>query len=279
MAITVHIPSPPLTSYINYVWYCDGPVLYPRLKMLPMPSLHLMVSFGDPFMVYEAGGRPFATCAESWAVGLWNAHHIMDWPPDMRILTVSFKPGGAYPFLRLSLSELHNQIVPLDAIWGRFAAEIRERLYAAPTLQARFALLDRLLLARLQEEPRGLDAVRYAVAEIARNHGAVPIRALSDHIGISQKHLNAQFKRLVGATPKELARIYRFKHVLYSIDPSQPVDWTHLAFQFRYYDQSHFNKDFEAFTGDNPTEYLRLVRRQHIENPQMARYPQHLPAG
>jgi methylphosphotriester-DNA--protein-cysteine methyltransferase len=121
--------------------------------------------------------------------------------------------------------------------------------------------------------------VQYAVGEIARNHGALSIRALSDQIGISQKHLDTQFKRLVGATPKELARIYRFTHLLYSIDPLQPVDWTHVAFRFGYYDQSHLNKDFEAFTGHNPTGYLRLLRELHVVNPAIAPYPQHLPAG
>ena len=144
---------------------------------------------------------------------------------------MSFKPGGAYPFLKLPLSELHNQIVPLDALWGRCADEIRERLYAEPTIQARFALLERLLLARLCEAPHGLNIVQAAVAVIARQHGALSIRALCEQIGISQKHLITQFKRMVGGTPKELARLDRFKHILQSIEPAKPVDWSMIAHQ------------------------------------------------
>jgi len=70
------------------------------------------------------------------------------------------------------------------------------------------------------------------------------IRALSDQMGLSQNHLGTQFKRLVGGTPKELARLTRFEWTLRSIDPTQPVDWTRVAHQSHYYDQSHFNKDF-----------------------------------
>jgi AraC-like DNA-binding protein len=190
---------------------------------------------------------------------------------------VSFKPGGAYPFLQLPLSELHNQVVPLDALWGHWAAEIRERMYAAQTIEARFALLEQYLLGRLSEAPHGLNAVQYALAQIARWCGALSIRALSDQMGISQNHLGTQFKRLVGGTPKELARLYRFEHVLRSIDPTQPVDWTRAAYESHYYDQSHFNKDFLEFTGHNPTEYLRLRRRVHDENPQRAEYLRLLP--
>jgi len=280
MPVTIHIPASPLDAYIRCFWYCDDPAPYARMKMLPTPSLHLMVNFGDPFRLYEADhAQPFATCSESWTVGLWNTYHIMEWPLDMQVLNVSFKPGGAYPFLQLPLAELHNHIVSLDALWGNLAAEIREWLSTAPTTPARFALLEQLLLARLREAPHGLNVVRHAVAAIAQNRGALSIRELSDEIGISQKHLITHFKQLVGATPKELARIYRFKYILHSIDPVQPVDWSQVAYQSRYYDQSHFTKDFESFTGQNPTDYMRLLRQIHLENPAHAQYRQHLPTG
>ena len=182
--------------------------------------------------------------------------------------------------MQLPLSELNNQVVPLDAIWRNYAAEMRERLYAAPTIQAGFDLLERLLLARLCEPPHGLEVVQYAIAEIARHHEALSIQALSDQIGISQNHLGTLFKRLVGIPPKKLTRFYRFGHVLRSIDPVQPVDWTRIAHESGFYDQSHFNKDFVAFTGLNPSEYVQLRRRVEAENPDYPRVlPLNLPIG
>jgi len=267
MIYTRHIPSPPLNSYISDLYYIDGPPAYSRLKVLPFPSSHLMVNLGDAFQVYEPEqAQPFAICTESWGVGLWSKYHIVEWPRNVQFFGVHFKPDGLYPFLRLPLSELHNQVVSLDAIWGHYAAEIRERLYAAPTIQAGFALFEQLLLARLSEAPHGLDVVQYAVAEIARSHGGLAIRALSDQIGISQNHLGTHFKRIVGVAPKELARFYRFAQVLHSIDPAQPVDWTQIAHQCGFYDQSHFNKNFVEFSGHSPSDYLRLRRRLHAEN-------------
>jgi AraC-like DNA-binding protein len=243
-----------------------------------MPSLHLMINFGDSYNVYEPNHiGPLVTCAESWSVGLWNSYHLMDWPQNMQLLSVSFKPGGAYPFLQLPLSELHNQIISLDTIWGRWAAEIRERLYGAPTIQARFALLEQLLLGRLCDGPHGLKAVQYAVAEISRHCGTLSIRTLSDQMGISQKHLITQFKQWAGGTPKELARIYRFRDVLFGLDATQAPRWGQVAYQHGYYDQAHFNQDFAAFTGHSPTEYWQLLRQVHNENPQLG--PKHVPTG
>src|SRR5690348_5720503 len=142
MAYTSYIPSSPLNSYIDDFYYLDGVAPYHCVKIFPMPSLHLMINFGEPFRVYKSNqAETFATCSESWSVGLWSDYHIVEWPSNVRFYGIHFKPAGAYPFLCLPLSELHNQVVSLDSIWGCAATEVRERLYAAPTAQAGFALL------------------------------------------------------------------------------------------------------------------------------------------
>jgi len=273
-----YIPSPPLNAYIDDLYYLDGPAPYPRQKVLPVASSNLMINLGYPFDVYAPDqAEPFVTCTDSWWVGIWTTYHNVDWPPDVQFYGVHFKPGGAYPFLQLPLSEMNGQVVPLDVLWGNFASEIRERLHAAPTIQAGFVLLEQLLLARLKEAPHGLHVVQSAIAEIARRHGGLSIRGLSDRIGISQNHLGTQFKRLVGIPPKEVARFYRFAKVLRALDAAPLVDLTSIAHQSRFYDQSHFNKDFAAFTGHNPSEYVRLRHRVLIEKPEHARVLSNLP--
>jgi AraC-like DNA-binding protein len=252
----------------------------PREKVLPLPRLDLKINFGGGFQVYDADQiEPFTTLTESWVLGLWTKSHIVDWPEDLQYVGVNFKPGGAYPFLGLRLSELQNQIVSLDAIWGKFAAELRERLHAAPTIRARFILLEQFLLAHLCETSQGLKIVQCAVAEIARHHGALSIRELSDGMWMSEKHLIEQFKQMVGCTPKELGRLYRFGDILASIDPTQPVDWTLVAHQFYFHDQSHFIRDFREFSGHTPTDYWRLLRQMHAENPDRTQHRRLLPIG
>lgn len=280
MAYFFHLPAPPLNFYINRFYYLNDSASLPREKILPLPAIDLKINFGGVFQVYDTDHSGlFTTLTESWALGLWSTYHIVGWPLDLQYVGVSFKAGGAYRFLGLPLSELQNQVVSLDAIWGTFAAELRERLYAAPTIQARFALLEQFLLARLCEAPHGLKAVQYAVGEIARYHGALSIRELSNRMGLSQKHLITQFRQMVGCTPKELARLYRFAQVLEGIDPTQPVDWTLVAHQFCYYDQSHFIRDFRGFTGHTPTDYLRLRRQMHAEKPDRTQHLRLLPIG
>ena len=142
MMYTSYIPSPPLNAYIDDLYYLDGTAPHSRLKTFPLPSLHLMVNFGPAFSVSTSDqAQPFATCTQSWWVGMFNTSHIVNWPSSVQFFGIHFKPGGAAPFLHLPLSELHNQVVALDALWGYFATELREQLKAFARLSRFFSVL------------------------------------------------------------------------------------------------------------------------------------------
>lgn len=273
-----HVPSSPLNAYIDYFFYLDGSMIYPREKSLPVPSAVLIINFGGAVQVSSVSqSQTGSTWAESWWMGTSSKYHVVDWPTHVHQIGVAFKPAGAYPFLGLPLSELHNQYVSLDTIWRGYSSEIRERLYAAPSLTSKFVLLEQVLLARLGESSPVYKTVRYAVGKIAEVDGILSIHRLSDDIGISQNHLLTQFKQMVGLSPKDLAKQYRLRSVLRSIDPVQPIDWTQLALEFGYYDLSHLNKDFVAFIGHSPTSYLQLLRQQYHADPLYRHIPRLLP--
>lgn len=273
-----HTPSHPLDTYIDYFYYIDGALPYPREKILPTGWLDLELNLGDPIQIYDATGtNAVATCTKCWWVGIWSTYGTVEWPAHTQLMGIHFKPGGAYPFLNFPLSELQNQIVPAAAIWGKFASELFERLSAAPGIAARLLLFEDLLHTRLHSAPYGLSAVRHGVAEIARHQGTLSIKALGDQMGVSHNHLLTQFKRMVGISPKALARLYRLKQILHAIDLTQAVDWTQLAHHANYYDQAHFAKDFRAFTGQSPTNYLRLRCQSHAKTPDRDRLVHVLP--
>jgi AraC-like DNA-binding protein len=258
MSFLAYAPAPPLNRWIECLWHVDLRVPYQRERILPMGVVELIINFGAPFRLYEHDQSRFSTQTQSWLVGLQTTYLLNEPQAETHLIGVRFKPGGTAPFFRFSAETLHNAVVPLDALWGRFADQLRQRLYEAGTPSARFALLERLLLARLDDLPPHNDIMTYAVTQIQR--GANSIQDLSDQIGVSHKHLITQFRRQVGITPKALARIYRFQRVLSHIDPLRPVDWSALAHETLYYDQAHFNRDFAAFTGFTPTAYLAQRR-------------------
>ena len=245
-----------------------------------MPTLHLMINLGSEFEVTAVDhAARVEVLTDSWCTGMWDVHHVVRYPTsNVRLYGVHFKPGGAAPFLQLPISELRNQVVPLEAIWGhRRASELRERLHSASSVQAGLGLLEQFMLERLCIVDERLGLVRRAVSEIMRREGSLRIGELSEYVGVSHNHLGTQFNRLVGLTPKELARVCRFARVLRSIDPARPLDWTRLAHQSGFYDQSHFNKDFLAFTGLTPTDFLQQRLRLGVERPGLTQVTGNMP--
>jgi AraC-like DNA-binding protein len=278
MTYTSHLPRPPLDDYIDDIYHLDAPPPAARLRVFPMPTLHLMINLGSGFDVRVGDQARIVALSESWCTGMWDIYHDVRYPAsNISLYGVHFKPGGAASFLRTPMSELRNQIVPLEAFWGVRASEIRERLATAPCVQSGLSLLEGLLLERFRKASKKLCLVQYAVSELARRQGSLSIRALSDQAGVSHNHLGLQFNDFVGLTPKELARIYRFTQVLSAIEPSRAVDWTRVANQTGYYDQSHFNKEFAAYTGLSPTNYLQQRSRLAAESPGYQHEPGNLP--
>jgi AraC-like DNA-binding protein len=253
----IHFPQPPLSRYIQCFWQVDLQIQYHREHILPSCTVELIINFGSGFRVYDHDDpAKFDLNSRIWLVGLQTDHIINQPIAETNMIGVRFKPEGIYPFFGIPASEFQNRIVELDAVWGNEANLWREELYQASTIEAKFWTLEQKLCRKLTENAARLDVVQYALQSISSQKGTLSIKALSENIGISQKHLASQFKKYVGVSPKTMARLYRFQQVLHTIDPAQPTNWTQIAYDFDYYDQSHFNKEFAAFTGFSPTEYM-----------------------
>jgi AraC-like DNA-binding protein len=279
MSFVFHEVAPPLSRHINFLYAARGSMPYGRDRIFPMPSTDLKFSFSDAWRVEERQGTAEQSIhRQSWCMGIWDRPHLVAWPEHTDFIGISFKPGGAAAFLGVPLVELANRVVSLDAIWGADAARIHQQLHEAAIPARQFALLEQVLLARLAENADPAGIVGHVVGRIMGDD-AVPVSRLCDEVGISHKHLITLFGRMVGCTPKALARLCRFARLLHGIDVTMPIVWTSLAHAGDYFDQSHFIRDFQAYTGLSPSDYLRQRQQVHARAPDHAGLPWMLPAG
>ena len=80
------------------------------------------------------------------------------------------------------------------------------------------------------------------------------IKEISDQVGYSQKHVIKIFKANIGVTPKEFLKIIRFQKAIDDIEKKGTVNWTSIADDCGFYDQSHFIADFRKFSGLTPAQ-------------------------
>ena len=86
--------------------------------------------------------------------------------------------------------------------------------------------------------------------------GNLTVQQLADDIGISRQLLSRQFAEKIGISPKHFARIIRFNSLHRFLATQPKLRWVDVTYDFGYFDQSHFIKDFHEFMGLLPTEYL-----------------------
>lgn len=159
-----HAPAPPLVDYIERFWFCEGTSPHPREHILPSGTVELVVNLRDDEVRIDG---PNSQRLSSAAVsGTYSSFFVIDPALHARMVGVQFRPVGAAPFLGAPPGELTDAHADLAALWGRSAAELRERLCIAAALEERFSVLERMLTARPTRAPERHWAVPAAIAAL-----------------------------------------------------------------------------------------------------------------
>nr|GGG78976.1 hypothetical protein GCM10011398_25380 [Virgibacillus oceani] len=192
---------------------------------------------------------------------------VIDTACQAYTIGVHFKPGGAFPFLKLPIIELHNNHVTLDTVWGVKAAEMRERLLEAEMPTAKFQILEHYLIEVMTKDSSLHPAVSFAIKKFQAFPQQLKIADVTEQISLSPRQFIQVFKDNAGLTPKQFCRIQRFQIVLRSMKDVKHVDWAGIALSCGYYDQAHFIHDFRAFSGFSPTTYHSQPGKQQNHIP------------
>jgi AraC-like DNA-binding protein len=259
MFYCTHVPAQPLSEFVDWFWFFEGlDVPHRRERVLPDGSTELVINLDDSRRKLFDREQPhrFQTFHRAWVSGARSDYILIDVLPQSSMIGVHFKPGGLVPFLKMPASELTGQVIELDTLWGRDAADLRDRLLEANGVRVRFHVLEEFLLRRAVRPLTHHPAVAHALGEWRQAMSAVRVRQVADSLGFSHKHFIDLFRDAVGLTPKRYCRVRRFQQALTGINRGQSVDWTEVALDAGYYDQAHFVHDFTAFSGLKPSEYL-----------------------
>lgn len=263
-----YIPPPPLSDFVEAFWFYEGHAPpHAKERVLPDGAMGLIINLRDDRLrVYD---RQDTAQFQSFRGALLSGAHsefvVIDTAQQASIMGAHFKPGGAFPFLKLPAAELHDTHVSLDTLWGAAADDLREQLLAARTPEARFRLLEQALLAQATRPLARQPAVAFALREFQSVPHTRTIADLTEQIGLSPRRFIQVFSEEVGLTPKLFCRVQRFQAVLRRIDRRQQVEWADVAVACGYFDQAHFIQDFRAFSGLNPSAYLAR-RGEHLNH-------------
>jgi transcriptional regulator GlxA family with amidase domain len=96
--------------------------------------------------------------------------------------------------------------------------------------------------------------VNRALEKVSESRGMNSVSDLANELKISERQLERIFKQYVGLSPKFYSRIIRFSTIFQLKEQGDP-NWIDLTYESGFADQSHFIRNFKAFTGEDPSSY------------------------
>ena len=172
------------------------------------------------------------------------------------VLGIKFKPTSFHKLFKVNMLTLTNNIQLLK----EFNAELHYQLepiflenkYSMEKFKS--AILEIFNENSFQENDK-TKIVDQVIDFIHKNNGLVTVKDINETVNVSQKTLENYFNKMVGLTPSKFLRQYRFVSLLRRFQ-NKNIDLKILAKEFKYYDASHFTKDFKLFTGQTPKKYF-----------------------
>lgn len=254
-------PCSALQPYVATIWFGEGQVSYKRDRILPTADSFLLINLG-PTQYRIDPGPPQRRIAfnDIWYCGLHEGPIETEAPYGNSLIGVAFHPAGARSWLHADAEDSAGRVLGLTDLLGDGVLTLRERLLQNTSIEHRFAVVEAWLLGRIQARYQPHALVPWALTRISQSAGSLSVEGLAREAGVSRKYLGLLFRRDVGLSPKSIARIHRFKSAIAILAGCDRVPWVELAAHCGYYDQSHLIRDFRAFSGFAPGEFVRRAR-------------------
>ena len=190
----------------------------------------------------------------SYVIG-GRSHSVNTYAPDpIHLAGVKLDSRFLRSAIRTPLTELRDTTVALADLGDEQLLALEDAIANARCIEAMAGLLDNYFLAALRTLQRGRSAVDALMARIRTDGGATPILGWARQHNVNSRSLERSFCADAGMTPKQYARVVRFRRHYQALLADQRTPLSAKLDGF--YDQSHFNREFRYFTGVAPSAKL-----------------------
>ena len=254
-------PPDGLEFVVEGVWYARGMSQHGRERILPSAGAVLLIVLGPPLqMVSAADPKTVLRVEGAWIEGAHERPTLNEPPGETHAVGVVFTPGGVSQIMDGPATSITNEILPIDATTLRLrpGRVLVERVRTVVDPDEAMAELGTAVAEVTSGVPdtAWLRGIRRLAAGETES-----VAEVQESLGVSRRYFVEQVRERAGLTPKFLQRIARMRRLLDQIDARRPVRWSQEAVGAGYFDQAHAIRDFRAFTGLTPTEYVERRRR------------------
>lgn len=165
-------------------------------------------------------------------------------------VVIVFEPVGIYHFYR------HRLFSGFITDFEFFSENELNEIFSTSDTNLLKDSLDRFLIKRFSQFNNEL--LRISVDRILSHYEDFSVEQHSETLRVSRRHLNRVFKSYLGVSIKKFHEIVLFRKTIERklfVNPGE--NFTQLAHEFNYADQSHLNKIYRTFTDHSPKNFFR----------------------
>lgn len=259
-------PDGPLGRHVESIWYARGRVPYRRERIAPTGSTVGLIVLGDPICQTPDDGRGGEVCARNGLIVGPHDRPIVNEPTgETFAVGIVTTPIGCEAVFGVPPSHIRGSVALLEDHWDD-AEPLRGRMLEASGPDAMIGLVQAHLSESTPTVDRRLERCERAVALLEEDPSR-SVASIAEQLDVSHGYLDREFTRVVGLTPRSLARLLRVRRLLESLDVHATQDWSDLAIDLGWFDQAHLIRDFRRHTGVTPTRYIEAQRSVRNSSP------------
>jgi AraC-like DNA-binding protein len=177
---------------------------------------------------------------------------------SMVLAGIGILPLGWHRLIKAPADRWANRVGDLEHPEFSLFKKIWDEMQGLSDPEQMAALFDGLLLRAIdRHDPleKDIEDIHEALAD----PDISSVVDLADATEISQQRLERLCRKVFGFPPKRLLRRQRFLRTLGNVMLDPDLKWS-AALDDQYFDQAHFNRDFQEFMGMSPSQYLAMPR-------------------
>jgi AraC-like DNA-binding protein len=257
-------PDARLAPWIHCYWYVEPDPFTSSEKKEAVDRHQLLIPDGYSEIVFCLEGgftrwrvdapEKTAEMRASYIIGGRSHSVLTHTPGGLRLAGVKMDPRALRALVNMPLSEFRDVPVACADVACPALMNLEDEVASMGSVDRLAGVFDRFFLRKLSDEVADEPSISRLLERLLTTQGTLSIMTWARDHAVDPRTLERRFVARVGMTPKQYARIVRFKQSYRALGAQRPGD--RRTYLEPYYDESHFSREFTHFLGTSPVKWM-----------------------
>jgi AraC-like DNA-binding protein len=251
------VHHPLLKRYIKFFWEFRGENMYLNHKFIPQRNINVRFNLSEtPHILSLNGNDQLLENVHFFGLQDHFTSAYLKLTGNVHTFGICFFPDGFYPFIKVPVSEFKNKLLGAFEVGFKLLHSLSERLKEAPDTATRLDILENELVILLINQKDSSDEFRKIFNSLKNGDNPVQIAEFCRHNNIGLRKLERLYNKHIGVSANTYNTLNRFHSSMNRLLYKDFSKFSDLAYDYGYFDQMHFIKEFKRFTGNTPKNFV-----------------------